>query len=197
MKIRILQCEPIDPQAEDQVHRIRHQTGDLVIEYIQIQDAGSRPEKWDQTILCSSKAVDPQLAASFPQPILIISPQPLAGYPSWQIRSRLTDPWNGEWLVKMISQLVHNGQPLNQSQCLEFVKVKKERKISAELEHLLSGIKSRDYPATLWLFVQDRQNEAMEPEGEALPFPVHCYWMKQKADVNVACLIYPQVPSTV
>lgn len=97
----------------------------------------------------------------------------------------------------MISQLVHNGQPLNQSQCLEFVKVKKERKISAELEHLLSGIKSRDYPAALWLFVQDRQNEAMEPEGEALPFPVHCYWMKQKADVNVACLIYPQVPSTV
>lgn len=55
MKIRILQCDPIDPQAEDQVHRIRHQTGDLVIEYIQIQDAGSRPEKWDQTILCSRK----------------------------------------------------------------------------------------------------------------------------------------------
>lgn len=26
MKIRILQCDPIDPQAEDQVHRIRHQT---------------------------------------------------------------------------------------------------------------------------------------------------------------------------
>lgn len=44
MKIRILQCDPIDPQAEDQVHRIRHQTGDLVIEYIQIQDAGSRPK---------------------------------------------------------------------------------------------------------------------------------------------------------
>lgn len=38
MKIRILQCDPIDPQAEDQVHRIRHQTGDLVIEYIQIQE---------------------------------------------------------------------------------------------------------------------------------------------------------------
>ena len=38
MKIRILQCDPVDPQAEDQVHRIRHQTGDLVIEYIQLVD---------------------------------------------------------------------------------------------------------------------------------------------------------------
>ena len=46
MKIRILQCDPVDPQAEDQVHRIRHQTGDLVIEYIQLVDAARRPEKW-------------------------------------------------------------------------------------------------------------------------------------------------------
>ena len=46
MKIRILQCDPVDPQAEDQVHRIRHQTGDLVIEYIQLVDAARRPEKY-------------------------------------------------------------------------------------------------------------------------------------------------------
>ena len=73
MKIRILQCDPVDPQAEDQVHRIRHQTGDLVIEYIQLVDAARRPEKWDQTILCSSTAVDPQLAAAFTEPVLVLS----------------------------------------------------------------------------------------------------------------------------
>ena len=48
MKIRILQCDPVDPHAEDQVHRIRHQASDLVIEYIQLLEAAHHPEKWDQ-----------------------------------------------------------------------------------------------------------------------------------------------------
>lgn len=196
MKIRILQCDPVDPLAEDQVHRIRHQTGDLVIEYIQLVDAARRPEKWDQTILCSSTAVDPQLAAAFSEPVLVLSPKPCGAIPSWQIRRGLIEPWNGEWLVKMISQLVHQGQPLDRSQTLDFVKVKKERKISAELDHLLKGVKTKDYPSAVWLFIQDRQNDAMEQDAEEPPFPVACYWMKQKADMNVACLIYPPMRLT-
>ena len=191
MKIRILQCDPVDPHAEDQVHRIRHQASDLVIEYIQLLEAAHHPEKWDQTILCSSTVVDPKLAAAFSEPVLVLSPKPCGEIPSWQIRQGLIEPWNGEWLVKMISQLVHRGQPLNRSQTLDLVKVKKERKISAELDHLLKGVKTKDYPSALWLFIQSRQNDAMEQDTEELPFPVTCFWMKQKADMNVACLIYP------
>ena len=190
MKIRILQCDPFDPQAEDQVHRIRHQTGELIIEYIQIIDAALSKETWDQTILCSSAAISPQLAASFKEPVLILSPQTISGYPCWKIQKGLMDPWNGEWLVKMISQLVLHKQRLDQNQGLEFVKVKKERKLSAELEHLLKGTKPKDYPDALWLFVQDRQNDTLELATQELPFPVECYWMKQKAEVNVACFLY-------
>ena len=196
MKIRILQCDPVDPQAEDQVHRIRHQTGDLIIEYIPIQDAQRYNEKWDQTLLCSSFPIDPQLVSSFPQPVLTLGPQPTAGYPSWQIRRGLTNPWNGEWLVKMISQLVHQGQPLDTSQILEFMKVKKERSVSAALEHLLKNMKSKEIPSEVWLFVQDRQNDALEQGEEELRIPVTCCWIKQKSDANVACLVYPVSEST-
>ena len=90
----------------------------------------------------------------------------------------------------MISQLVLHKQRLDQNQGLEFVKVKKERKLSAELEHLLKGTKPKDYPDALWLFVQDRQNDTLELDTQELPFPVECYWMKQKAEGNVACFLY-------
>ncbi len=46
--------------------------------------------------------------------------------------------------MKMISQLVHQGQPLDTSQILEFMKVKKERSVSAALEHLLKNMKSKE-----------------------------------------------------
>ena len=98
--------------------------------------------------------------------------------------------------MKMISQLVHQGQPLDTSQILEFMKVKKERSVSAALEHLLKNMKSKEIPSEVWLFVQDRQNDALEQGEEELRIPVTCCWIKQKSDANVACLVYPVSEST-
>lgn len=189
MNITIIQNDPIDPGQEDQVSRIRHQRNDLMIEYIQNPNSEMKNPA-DFVFFCSSTPLTEVQLNSLPESSLIISPFAYPSHRYWQIVKGMIRPWNGEWLVRMISALVLTDVDWRRSWQLEFHRIRKEHTLSQAEKVLEKNLKKKERPEAVWLFAQERQLTVPSEDRSAPRIAISPFWMRQKSDYYVVALLY-------
>lgn len=189
MNITILQNDPIDPGQEDQVSRIRHQRDDLMIEYIQ-KSSTEMKNLADFVFFCSSTPLTETQLSSLNESVLIISPYAYPGHLSWQIVKGMMQPWNGEWLVRMISALVLSEVSWKRSLQVEFHRIRKEHTLGQIEKVLEKNLKKKERPEAVWLFAQERQQSVPGEDRMDQRLDISPFWIRQKSDYYAVALLY-------
>lgn len=189
MKIKLTQLDPMDVIQENQVHRIRKQTNPFVVEYIEQGKEQHDYSSWDLQIYCSS---EPFKNTSDTQAIYF-GPVQVENRTSWQIKQGLVHPWDGEWLVQAMFELVQiiPSEKLNYSYNLEFHRVKKERNPISAYRSVAKITKTKEKPLATILFVQEVIEFIEHKEDN--PFQEWIIPLKKKMEADILCLVYPLV----
>ena len=174
MRIRIIQW---DDRQQEEVHCLCYRTHSDFLRYEYSHDDDH--QHWDKTLLCCSQ-LPPQQALDM-HPDLILSPFEMESV-HWQILKGMQTPWNAEFLVRMLAELIRNDIPLEVNRILQFTSCPKTK-----TESRINTLRQQDRKTEIWWFEQNRQPDTHLQYDEDPG--VHRFFLRKKSDQDIICTV--------